>query len=143
MKREMEAYIVLLHLVSQGWAKFSDMRDLLGWESYRQGHGQNVIAYINNRLPKLSGEWGEEIPHINACMFRRNGTCSDYIRENVFGCDEGQQPSPLQIAEYAKKIANYSNWDKVLEVFRGRLFKGVLKTMTGKFVLSFPVIDRF
>ena len=124
MKREMEAYIVLLHLVSQGWAKFSDMRDLLGWESYRQGHGQNVIAYINNRLPKLSKEWGEEIPHINAFMFRRDGKCSDYIRENVFGCGEGEQPSPRQIAAYAKKIATYPNWDKVLAVFREEAFQG-------------------
>ena len=59
MKREMEAYIVLLHLVSQGWAKFSDMRDLLGWANYRQGHGQNVIAHINERLPELSKEWAK------------------------------------------------------------------------------------
>ena len=69
MKREMEAYIVLLHLVSQGWAKFSDMRDLLGWEGYRQGHGQNIIAYINNRLPKLSEEWGEV--SVESCGFKR------------------------------------------------------------------------
>ena len=124
MKREMEAYIVLLHLVSQGWASFSDIRDLLGWEGYRQGHGQSIIAYINNRLPELSKEWGEEIPHINAFMFiTGSGKCSDYIRENIFGCDEGQQPSPRQIAEHAKKIATYPNWDKVLEVFRNEAFQ--------------------
>ena len=36
MKREMEAYIVLLHLISHGWANFTDIRDLLGWGIYKQ-----------------------------------------------------------------------------------------------------------
>ena len=57
-------------------------------------------------------------------MFNRHGECSAYIREKIFGCDEGQQPSPLQIAEYAKKIATYENWDKVLDVFREEAFQG-------------------
>ena len=123
MKREMEAYIVLLHLVSQGWAKFSDIRDLLGWERYRQGHGQSIIAYINERLPELSKEWGEEVPHINAFMFLTDsGECTSYICDKIFGCDEGEQPTPRQIAEYAKKIATYENWDKVLEAFRKDAF---------------------
>ena len=123
MKREMEAYIVLLHLVSQGWATFSDIRDLLGWERYRQGHGQSIIAYINEKLPELSKKWGGEVPHINAFMFiTDSGECSSYICENVFGCDEGEQPSPRQVAEYAKKIATYENWDKVVEAFRKDAF---------------------
>ena len=123
MKREMEAYIVLLHLVSQGWAKFSDIRDLLGWESYRYGHGKSVIAYINDRLPELSEEWNEDIPHINAFMFLTDsGKCSGYICQEVFGCDEGEQPSPRQIVEHAKKIATYENWDKVVEAFRKDAF---------------------
>ena len=122
MKREMEAYIVLLHLVSQGWATFSDIRDLLGWERYRQGHGQSVIAHINNKLPTLSEEWGEEVPHINAFMFNRHGECSAYICTEIFGCDDGEQPAPLQIAEYAKEIATYENWDKVVEAFRQDAF---------------------
>ena len=122
MKREMEAYIVLLHLVSQGWATFSDIRDLLGWERYRNGHGQSIIAHINNKLSTLSEEWGEEVPHINAFMFNRHGGCSAYICAEVFDCDEGQQPSPRQVAEYAKKIATYENWDKVVEAFRKDAF---------------------
>lgn len=125
MKREMEAYIVLLHLVSQGWAKFSDIRDLLGWERYRQGHGQSIIAYINERLPELSKEWGEEVPHINAFMFLTDsGECSYYICQNVFGREDGQQPSPRQVVKYAQKIASYPNWDKVLEAFREEAFQG-------------------
>ena len=42
--------------------------------------------------------------------------------ENIFGCEEGEQPSARQIAEYAKKIATYPNWDQVLEVFRQDAF---------------------
>ena len=125
MKREMEAYIVLLHLVSQGWANFADIMHLLGWDFYKMAHATRIVAHINERLPELSKEWGEEIPHINAFMFiTGSGECSDYIRNNVFDCDEGEQPSPRQIAEYAKKIAAYPNWDKVLEVFREEAFQG-------------------
>ena len=124
MKREMEAYIVLLHLMSQGWAKFADIRDLLGWENFRFGHAGHIVAHINEKLFALSEEWKEDIPHINAFVFTGDGGCSGYIRENIFGCDEEQQPTPLQIAEYAKKIASYENWDKVLEVFRDEAFQG-------------------
>ena len=123
MKRKMEAYIVLLHLVSQGCAKFSDIRDVLGWGIYEAAHAQHIVAYINEKLPALSKEWGEDIPHINAFMFRADGNCTSYICKNIFGCDAGEQPSPRQIAEYAKKIATYENWDKVLEVFRNEAFQ--------------------
>lgn len=124
MKREMEAYIVLLHLVSQGWAKFSDIRDLLGWDLYKMGVALNIVAHINQKLIALSEEWGEDVPRVNAFMFLTNsGECSDYICENVFGHDERQQPSPLQIAEYARKIADYPNWNKVLAVFREEAFQ--------------------
>ena len=124
MKREMEAYIVLLHLVSQGWATFTDIRDLVGWDIWKQSEAQRIVAHINKKLPALSKEWGEEIPHINAFVFNRFGKCTSYICENVFDCDDEKQPSPLQIAEYAKKIASYENWDKVLEVFRDEAFQG-------------------
>ena len=124
MKREMEAYIVLLHLVSQGWANFADIRDLLGWDFFKMAHAIFIIAHINEKLIVLSQKWGEDIPHINAFMFLTDsGKCSDYICANIFGCDEGEQPSPRQIVEYAKKIATYENWDKVLEVFRSEAFE--------------------
>ena len=125
MKREMEAYIVLLHLVSQGWASFADIMHLLGWKHYYQMNAQRIVAHINNRLPKLSEEWGEEIPRINAFVFiTGSGKCSSYICEHIFGLAEGRQPSARQITEYAKKIADYPNWDKVLEVFREEAFQG-------------------
>ena len=125
MKREMEAYIVLLHLVSQGWANFADIRDLLGWDIFKMGVALSIIAYINEKLIALSEEWGEDVPHINAFMFiTGSGECSDFIAANIFGGDDGKQPSPRQIAQYAKKIASYENWDKVLEVFRDEAFQG-------------------
>ena len=125
MKREMEAYIVLLHLVSQGWAKFADIRDLLGWEIFKQAHAGHIVAHINEKLFALSEEWGEDVPHMNAFMFiTGSGECSSYICENIFDCDKEQQPSPRQIAQYAKAIATYDKWDKVLEVFRDEAFQG-------------------
>ena len=122
MKREMEAYVVLLHLVSQGWATFRDIQDILGWETWKQAVAINIVAYINAKLPDLSEEWGEDIPMINVFMFNRNGKCTSYVCQEIFGCDEGEQPTPRQIAEYAKKIATYENWDKVLEAFRKDAF---------------------
>ena len=71
----------------------------------------------------MSAEWGEDIPHINAFMFiTGSGECSSYICENIFGCDDGEQPSSRQIAEYAKKIATYENWNKLVEAFRKEAF---------------------
>ena len=125
MKREMEAYLVLLHLVSQGWATFADMKKILGWEEpgFRQGHAKNIVAHINEKLIQLSEDWGEPIPRINAFLFRQDGNCTDYICENIFGCDDGLQPSPRQIAEYATAIATYENWQNVIKAFRDDAFE--------------------
>ena len=78
-----------------------------------------VAAHINRRLLELSKEWNENIPCINAFIFDRNGMCTDYICKEVFRtAGEQEQPTPMQIAEYAKAIHSYPKWDKVLEVFR-------------------------
>ena len=125
MKREMEAYIVLLHLVSQGRANFTDIRDLLGWEIFKQSEAQRIVAHINHKLPKLSEAWGEDIPQINAFVFRRDGRCTSYIREKVFGCEEGEHPSAQQIAEYAKRITDYPKLGQGFgSVSGGSFFKG-------------------
>ena len=39
--------------------------------------------------------------------------------------EDETQPTPLQIAEYAQKVASYPNWDKVLAVFREAAFSSV------------------
>ena len=78
----------------------------------------NIVAHINAKLPDLSAEWDEDIPQINVFMFNLDGECTSYVCEEIFGCDEGEQPTAFQIAKYAKKIATYENWDKVVEAFR-------------------------
>ena len=123
MKREMEAYLVLLHLVSQGWATFSDIRHLVGWDVWKQSEAQRIIAHINRKILALSEAWDEDIPRINAFMFDRFGQCTSYVCEEIFGCDDEEQPSPLQIVGHAKKIETYENWEKVLEVFRSEAFQ--------------------
>ena len=120
MKREMEAYIVLLHLVSQGWAKFADIRDLLGWEIFKQAQG-HIVAHINEKLFAFRGMGRRRTAH---CFYVRFWRMFSYICENIFDCDKEQQPSPRQIAQYAKAIATYDKWDKVLEVFRDEAFQG-------------------
>ena len=125
MKREMEAYIVLLHLVSQGWATFRDIRHLVGWDVWKQAAAIRIMAHINQKILALSEAWDEDIPRINAFMFDRHGKCSDYVCAEIFGCEEGQQPSSRQIVEYAQKVTTYPNWDKVLEVFRDAAFSGI------------------
>lgn len=122
MKREMEAYIVLLHLVSQGWATFGDIRYLVGWDVWKQSEAIRIMAHINQKILDLSEQWDEDIPPINVFMFDQFGNCTRYVCQEIFECDDGQQPTPLQIAEYAKKIATYENWDQVLDVFRKEAF---------------------
>ena len=103
MKREMEAYLVLLHLVSRGWATLPDIKKILGWKEhgFRQGHATKILAHINHKLIQLSEEWGELIPRINAFIFYKDGTCTDYIRDNIF---EGKQPSPAKLRNMPKRL---------------------------------------
>ena len=109
MKREMEAYIVLLHLVSQGWANFRDIRYLVGWDVWKHGQAIDIMAHINQKILDLSEAWDEDIPRINVFMFESPGKCTSYVCEHIFECekiegsDEWQQPLPLQITEYAQK----------------------------------------
>ena len=123
-RKPMEAYVVLLHLVSQKSAKFTDIRDLLFWDVWKQSEAIRVMAHINHRLLDLSEEWGEEIPRINAFMFEKEGFCTSYVCENIFKTENGNQPTPRQIAEYADFIYSYDKWDKVLGVFRQEAFIG-------------------
>lgn len=120
--KPMEAYIVMLHLVSQKSAKFTDIRYLSFWDKWKHSEAIRVMAHINQRLLKLSEEWDEEIPHINAFMFDKDGRCTSYVVENIFKLAEGSQPTPRQIAEYADAIYSYDKWDEVLDVFRQEAF---------------------
>ena len=75
------------------------------------------MSHVNQKILDLSEAWDEDIPRINAFMFEGIGICTSYVCPEIWECEEGQQPTRFQIAEYAKKIATYENWDKVLEVF--------------------------
>ena len=113
-----EAYNVMLHLVSHGSGQFTDIRVLSGWDQWKMAEAIRVMAHIDGRLSELSKEWGEDIPQINVFMFRGDGTCTPYVCEEIFKLPEGEQPTARQIAEYAKAIYTYPKWDQVLEVFR-------------------------
>ena len=109
---------------SMGWVDIFALAEFLG-----EGNIFVAPEIILKALRKLYREGiiehrrEEDIPLINAFVFDRFGKCSSYVCENIFGCDEGQQPSPRQIVEHAKKIATYPNWNKVLEVFRNEAFQ--------------------
>lgn len=121
-KKPMEAYVIMLHLVSQKTAQFTDIRDLLFWDVWKQAEAIQIMAHINHRLLDLSEEWGEEIPRINAFMFEKEGICTSYVCQNIFTLEQGNQPTPRQIAEYADATYSYGRWDKVLDVFRREAF---------------------
>ena len=116
--KPVEAYIVMLHLVSQKSGQFTDIQVLCFWQQWKHSEAIRVMAHINDRLSELSNEWGEDIPHINAFMFVGDGTCSAHVCEHIFKVPKGEQPTPRQIAEHAKAIYTYPKWDKVLAVFR-------------------------
>ena len=71
----MHAYVVLLHLVSQGYTDFVEMRKVLCRES--QGtYYISILDYIFRKINTLAEEWGEEIPPITALVFNQDGSAS-------------------------------------------------------------------
>ena len=112
----MHAYVVLLHLVSQGYTDFVEMRKVLCRES--QGtYYISILDYIFRKINTLAEEWGEEIPPITALVFNQDGSASKWICEYLTG-DAEVQPTLQQIAELAASVAAYDKWDKVVEAFR-------------------------
>ena len=119
----MEAYIMMLHLVSQKWAYLTDIKDLLFWEKFELSGAVKVLEYINDKITELSDEWGEVIPFINMFVFKKEGSATTWVCEHFFDKDYEKQPTPQQIAEYAAKIGAYENWDNVLKQFRKEAFR--------------------
>ena len=124
-KTKMDAYIIMLHLRSQGWTQTTEIWKLLGWDQYYSEIARARYAYINHMIMHLSEQWNEDIPRINAFIFKKEGKCTDYPRKDIFGKDNGEQPTPKEIAELATKIDAYPNWNKVVEVFRREAFEAV------------------
>ena len=109
----MHAYVVMLHLVSQGHINFTEMRKILCRES-PGSYYITILAYLVTEIDRLEREWGESIPPITALVFNTDGTAPKWTREVLTG-DSETQPTLLQIAELAASVAAYDKWDKVLE----------------------------
>ena len=109
----MHAYVVMLHLVSQGHLNFTEMRKVLCRES-PGSYYIRILAYLVKEIERLKQEWGESIPPITALVFNTNGTAPKWAREVLTG-DSETQPTLQQIAELAASVAAYDKWDKVLE----------------------------
>ena len=109
----MHAYVVMLHLVSQGHINFTEMRKVLCRESPGSYYIQ-ILAHLVKEIGRLEREWGESIPPITALVFNTNGTAPKWTREVLTG-DSEKQPTLQQIAELAASVATYDKWDKVLE----------------------------
>ena len=117
----MHAYVVMLHLVSQGYSDFTEMMvKVLGYEQVGSYAGK-ILAYIIRKIEKLEEEWGESIPRITYLIFKTNGTATKWPCIRLTG-DEKVQPTLKQIAELAASVAAYDKWDKVLEGFREDAF---------------------
>ena len=55
------AYIIMLHLRSQGWTNFTEIRKLFGWEKMKMGLAINSVAHINNTVSTTCGKNGVRI----------------------------------------------------------------------------------
>ena len=109
----MHAYVIMLHLVSQGHINFTEMRKVLCRES-PGSYYIRILAHLVKEIGRLEQEWGESIPPITALVFNTNGTAPKWAREVLTG-DSETQPTLQQIAELAASVAAYDKWDKVLE----------------------------
>ena len=68
-KFKMNAYVILLHLRSQGWTNTAEIWKLLGWDQFYNGMALQSYGHINEMLMYLSEQSGEDIPRINAFVF--------------------------------------------------------------------------
>ena len=109
------AYVVLLHLVSQGYSTFIEMADLLCIDRSGQ-YKIKILAYIVNGIKHLEELWDESIPPITALVFVEHERASEWSCEYLTG-DGTKQPTLQQIAALAASVAAYDKWDKVLEAF--------------------------
>lgn len=116
----MHAYVVMLHLVSQGYSTFIEMRNVL----CREGPGTyyiTILAHIVKKIAVLEDEWGESIPPITALVFNSDGNASKWACQEFTGSGENQ-PTLQQITELVASVAAYDKWDQVLEALRKDAF---------------------
>ena len=112
----MHAYVVMLHLVSQGYSDFTEIRKVLCRE--RDGNYTfTILRHIFDKIEELEKEWSESIPRINALVFIKDGIATEKGCRHLSG-HINVQPTPKQVAEFAASVAAYDKWDKVLKAFR-------------------------
>ena len=112
----MHAYVVMLHLVSQGYSDFTEIRKVL----CRESPGSYYITILDHIFRKLQGleeTWGESIPSITALVFNTDGRAPKWTCEILTG-DGETQPTAKQIAELSASVVAYDKWDKVLKAFK-------------------------
>ena len=113
----MHAYVIMLHLVSQGYSDFTEMMvKVLGYEQVGSYAG-NILTHIINKIKELEEEWDESIPRITYLIFATDGTATKWPCIRLTG-NKNVQPTLKQIAELAASVAAYDKWDKVLKAFR-------------------------
>lgn len=120
---KMHAYIIMLHLRSQGWTNFTEIRKLFCWEHFKMAVAIDSVGHINATIRYLSEKWGEDIPRINAFVFTKGTEATPYIVKNIFGNSDAEQPRPKEVAAYAAAIAAYPKWDKIVEILRREAFE--------------------
>ena len=112
----MHAYVVMLHLVSQEYSDFTEMRKVL----CRESPGSYYITILDDlvkKIERLEEAWGETIPPITALVFNTDGHASKWTCKVLTG-DGETQPTAKQIAEIAASVAAYDKWDKVLKALK-------------------------
>ena len=112
----MHAYVVMLHLVSQGYSDFTEIRKVL----CRESPGSYYITILDDivkKIERLEETWGESIPPITALVFNTDGRAPKWACEVLTG-DGETQPTAKQVAKLAASVAAYDKWDKVLKALR-------------------------
>ena len=112
----MHPYIVVQHLVSQGYTDFTELRELLSF-SYYDTYYTDLLERIGRKMTELETHWGESIPPITALVFKADGTATESACQALTG-NSTTQPTAKQIAKLAASVAAYHRWDDVLNAFR-------------------------
>ena len=112
----MHAYVVMLHLVSQGYTDFTELKEVLSLDYY-DDYYTDLLERIGRQIASLETQWDESIPLITALVFKTDGTVPESICETLTG--NGQtQPTAKQIAELTASVAAYDRWDEVLKALK-------------------------
>ena len=112
----MHVYVVMLHLVSQGYSDFTEIRKVLCRESVGSYY-ITLFKHIVRKIKVLEEAWDESIPPITALVFNIDGRAPKWTCEVLTG-DGDVQPTAKQGAKLAASVAAYDKWDQVLKAFK-------------------------